>query len=39
MQAQLLRLDTIGERLAGIAGVKPQDLKASKPSRKAAGAR
>jgi murein DD-endopeptidase MepM/ murein hydrolase activator NlpD len=28
MQAQLLRLDTIGERLAGIAGVKPQELKA-----------
>jgi murein DD-endopeptidase MepM/ murein hydrolase activator NlpD len=27
MQAQLLRLDTIGERLAGMAGVKPQDLK------------
>lgn len=33
MQAQLLRLDTIGERLAGMAGVKPQELKAfdSKP--------
>jgi len=28
MQAQLLRLDTIGERLAGMAGVKPQELKA-----------
>ena len=28
MQAQLMRLDTMGERLAGIAGVKPQDLKA-----------
>ena len=28
MQAQLLRLDTIGERLAGIAGVRPQELKA-----------
>jgi murein DD-endopeptidase MepM/ murein hydrolase activator NlpD len=28
MQAQLMRLDTIGERLAGMAGVKPQDLKA-----------
>jgi hypothetical protein len=27
MQAQLLRLDTIGERLAGIAGVRPQELK------------
>ena len=28
MQAQLLRLDTVGERLAGMAGVKPQELKA-----------
>ncbi|OHC67898.1 MAG: peptidase M23 [Rhodocyclales bacterium GWA2_65_20] len=28
MQAQLLRLDTIGERLAAMAGVKPQELKA-----------
>lgn len=28
MQAQLTRLDTLGERLAGFAGVKPQDLKA-----------
>jgi murein DD-endopeptidase MepM/ murein hydrolase activator NlpD len=28
MQAQLLRLDSMGERLAGLAGVKPQDLKA-----------
>ncbi len=28
MQAQLMRLDTMGERLAGMAGVKPQDLKA-----------
>lgn len=28
MQAQLLRLDTIGERLAGMAGVKPQELRA-----------
>ncbi len=28
MQAQLLRLDTMGERLAGMAGVKPQELKA-----------
>ena len=27
MQAQLLRLDTIGERLAGMAGVKPQEIK------------
>jgi murein DD-endopeptidase MepM/ murein hydrolase activator NlpD len=26
MQAQLLRLDSLGERLAGLAGVKPQDL-------------
>lgn len=31
MQAQLLRLDTIGERLAGMAGVKPQELKAFSP--------
>ncbi|KAF0164022.1 MAG: metalloendopeptidase-like membrane protein [Rhodocyclaceae bacterium] len=28
MQAQLMRLDTIGERLAAMAGVKPQALKA-----------
>lgn len=28
MQAQLLRLDSMGERLAGLAGVKPQELKA-----------
>lgn len=28
MQAQLLRLDSIGERLAGMAGIKPQELKA-----------
>jgi murein DD-endopeptidase MepM/ murein hydrolase activator NlpD len=28
MQAQLLHLDTIGERLAAMAGVKPQELKA-----------
>lgn len=28
MQAQLLRLDTMGERLAAMAGVKVQDLKA-----------
>lgn len=26
MQAQLLRLDTLGERLAGLAGFSPQDL-------------
>lgn len=26
MQAQLMRLDSMGERLAGLAGVKPQDL-------------
>lgn len=26
MQAQLLRLDSVGERLAGLAGIKPQDL-------------
>lgn len=28
MQAQLLRLDTIGERLAGMVGIKPQEIKA-----------
>lgn len=28
MQAKLIRLDTLGERLAGAAGVKPQELKA-----------
>jgi murein DD-endopeptidase MepM/ murein hydrolase activator NlpD len=28
MQAQLMRLDTVGERLAAMAGVKPQELKA-----------
>lgn len=28
MQAKLMRLDTIGERLAGLAGVKPQEIKA-----------
>jgi murein DD-endopeptidase MepM/ murein hydrolase activator NlpD len=27
MQAQLIRLDTLGERLAGLAGVKAQDLR------------
>ncbi|MEI8033849.1 MAG: M23 family metallopeptidase [Betaproteobacteria bacterium] len=26
LQAQLLRIDTVGERLASLAGVKPQDL-------------
>lgn len=26
MQAQLMRLDSMGERLAGLAGVKPQDI-------------
>lgn len=29
MQAQLLRLDSLGERLAGLAGLKPQDLGAA----------
>jgi len=28
MQAKLMRLDTIGERLAGLAGFKPQEIKA-----------
>lgn len=27
MQGQLMQLDSLGERLAGLAGVKPQDLK------------
>jgi murein DD-endopeptidase MepM/ murein hydrolase activator NlpD len=31
MQAQLLRLDTLGERLAKLAGFKPQDLAFSEP--------
>jgi murein DD-endopeptidase MepM/ murein hydrolase activator NlpD len=33
MQAQLLRLDSLGERLAGLAGVKPQDLGATDAKR------
>lgn len=33
MQAQLMRLDTLGERLAGLAGVKPQEMKALEASR------
>jgi murein DD-endopeptidase MepM/ murein hydrolase activator NlpD len=31
MQAQLLRLDTVGERLAKLAGFKPQDLMFDQP--------
>lgn len=31
MQAQLLRLDTLGERLAKLAGFKPQDLMFNEP--------
>jgi len=31
MQAQLLRLDTLGERLARLAGFRPQDLMFGKP--------
>lgn len=31
MQAQLLRLDTVGERLARLAGFKPQDLMFDQP--------
>ncbi len=31
MQAQLLRLDALGERLSGIAGVKPQDFRFGEP--------
>ena len=33
MQAQLLRLDSMGERLATMAGVKPQELKAVEAGR------
>lgn len=33
MQAQLLRLDSMGERLAGLAGVKLQELKATEPAK------
>jgi murein DD-endopeptidase MepM/ murein hydrolase activator NlpD len=31
MQAQLLRLDALGERLSGVAGVKPQDFRFGEP--------
>src|SRR6185503_20227676 len=31
MQAQLMRLDTLGERLAKVAGFKPQDLMFGEP--------
>jgi murein DD-endopeptidase MepM/ murein hydrolase activator NlpD len=31
MQAQLLRLDALGERLSGAAGVKPQDFRFGEP--------
>ncbi len=31
MQAQLLRLDTLGERLAKLAGLKPQEFRFSEP--------
>lgn len=33
MQAQLLRLDSMGERLAALAGVKPQDLQITEPGK------
>jgi murein DD-endopeptidase MepM/ murein hydrolase activator NlpD len=33
MQAQLMRLDSMGERLAGLAGVKPQDLRGPDATR------
>jgi len=33
MQAQLLRLDTIGARLAAMAGIKPQEIKAVEARR------
>lgn len=31
MQAQLLRLDALGERVSGLAGIKPQDLNFREP--------
>ncbi len=31
MQAQLLRLDALGERLSGVAGIKPQDFRFGEP--------
>jgi hypothetical protein len=34
LQAQMLRLDGLGERLAGIAGLKPQELPAMRAGRK-----
>lgn len=33
MQAQLMRLDSMGERLAALAGVKPQEIKMPAPAR------
>jgi len=33
MQAQLLRLNSVGERLATVAGIKPQELKAIEPPK------
>lgn len=37
MQAQLMELDTLGERLAAMAGVKVRDLKANAPANGAQG--
>ena len=31
MQAQLMRLDALGERVSGLAGVKPQEFRSSEP--------
>lgn len=33
MQAQLLRLDSLGERLAALAGIKPQELGVAQPGK------
>ena len=37
MQAQLMRLDSMGERLAGLAGVKPQDIGVSTGAKEGRG--
>jgi murein DD-endopeptidase MepM/ murein hydrolase activator NlpD len=33
MQAQLVRLDTLGERVAGLVGIKPAELRPAEPGR------
>ncbi|MDP1653294.1 MAG: M23 family metallopeptidase [Rhodocyclaceae bacterium] len=35
MQGQLMQLDSLGERLAGLAGVKPKDIKSNKDANPA----